>query len=331
MSELSTTAIATCRQCGAVLPPMILACPSCTALVHADELKVIAAEAEQAASSGDRSTALSRWRSALELLPATSRQYGAIQERIRTLSREVDGNAPAPTTSTSRFPKSLAGFGALGLAALSKAKLLLLGLTKLSTLLSMIAAFGIYWQIWGWRWALGLVLTTYVHEMGHVYAMRRYGLPASAPMFIPGIGAFVRLKQAPSSVTEDAAIGLAGPIWGCASAIACFAIYAATGWTSFAAIGGTAAVINLFNLLPVWQLDGARGFKALSKPFRLMAGATALVAGMLTHDGMLLIVGGIGAFRGFSGEAPEEGDRRTLFTYVGLIIVLTLMESWKIR
>src|SRR5678816_1406719 len=46
--------------------------------------------------------------------------------------------------------------------------------------LSMLLAFGVYWTAWGMWFALGLVLSIYVHEMGHVVALRRYGIAATA-------------------------------------------------------------------------------------------------------------------------------------------------------
>src|ERR1051326_5804830 len=119
--------------------------------------------------------------------------------------------APAPDPSPHRNPWGgrFAKIGAGGVAAwkfktilllgLTKGKLLLLGLTKMSTLLSMLAMFGTYWFAYGWPFAAGLVLSIYVHEMGHVIALRRYNIAATAPMFIPFFGAFVRMKQYPRS------------------------------------------------------------------------------------------------------------------------------------
>src|ERR1035437_4631322 len=86
------------------------------------------------------------------------------------------------------------GAGPLLLLALTKGKFLLLGLTKMGTLLTMLASLGVYWAMYGWAFALGLVVSIYTHEMGHVAAIRRYGFPASAPMFIPGFGAFIQLR-----------------------------------------------------------------------------------------------------------------------------------------
>src|SRR6202140_3907391 len=101
-------------------------------------------------------------------------------------------------------------FKTLGLVILTKGKLVLLGLTKLNTLLSMLVSIGFYWALYGWKFGLGFVLSIYVHEMGHVMALARYGIPASPPMLIPGFGAFVRLKAYPALPGEDARVGLAG-------------------------------------------------------------------------------------------------------------------------
>src|SRR5256885_5819705 len=109
------------------------------------------------------------------------------------------------------------------------------------------------------HFAFGLVLSIYIHEMGHVQALQRYGIKATAPMFIPGFGAVIRLKQYPADAREDARVGLAGPLWGLGAALAAYAVYRATGVGVWGAIAHMGALVNLFNLVPVWQLDGARG------------------------------------------------------------------------
>jgi Zn-dependent protease len=86
--------------------------------------------------------------------------------------------------------------------------------TKASTFASMFAFFGVYWSAYGWPLALGLVMSIYIHEMGHVVRLRRLGIAAGAPRFIPGVGAVVMLKQHVSDPLIDARIGLAGPLWG---------------------------------------------------------------------------------------------------------------------
>src|SRR3989475_7787557 len=90
-------------------------------------------------------------------------------------------------------------------------------------------------------------------------------------MFIPGVGAFIRLKQYPTDRREDARVGLAGPVWGAGAAAAAYAVYFATHAGIWGAIAHVGAFINLFNLVPVWQLDGGRGFRALTRPQRWIA------------------------------------------------------------
>jgi Zn-dependent protease len=267
MSITTPDAKTTCAGCGTEVSANLLSCPVCHRLVHGQALKDLAARAESAGASGDLREALSAWRSSLDLLPPGSRQYGAVAQRIEALSSQVESGARAapPLPESGRW-KWLAALGPVGLllwkfkfivvAILTKGKLLLLGLTKAGTLLSMFAAVGVYWTVWGLWFAVGLVISIYIHEMGHVAAIRRYGIAASAPMFIPGFGALVRLKQAPLGPREDARIGLAGPIWGSAAALGAWAIAVMGGGPMYAAIAHVAAWLNLFNLMPIWPLDG---------------------------------------------------------------------------
>ncbi|HKE88922.1 MAG TPA: site-2 protease family protein [Gemmatimonadales bacterium] len=303
--------------------------------MHAATLKSLAAEATQARAVGNLTAALAAWRQALDLLPPGTRQREVVAETIDALGRELEesggGTAhPSPSKGRSKVAAGAAGVGALGLL-LSKLKFVLLGLTKLSTLASMLISFSAYWTLWGWRFALGLVASIYVHEMGHVAALTRLGIKATAPMFIPGIGAVVRLKQYPATPREDARVGLAGPIWGLAAAAAAYAVFGVTASRTWGAIAQAGAWINLLNLLPVWQLDGARGFRALAKAQRW--GIVAIVGAMwfATHEGLLVLLFLTGAYAAWRGEAPAEGDRRAAFEFGGLVVVLSLMTRISVR
>ncbi|HXX92219.1 MAG TPA: site-2 protease family protein, partial [Planctomycetota bacterium] len=276
-----------CPDCRTEIAPGLLACPGCRRLVYSEDLRRLAAQAERAEQAGDSPAALASWREALGFLPTESKQYQDISARIQTLAHEP------PPERRSIVSKGAAGLGAVGLFfwkfkavllfLLGKGKLLLVGLTKLKTLLSMFVFFGVYWAQWGWKFAGGFVLSMYIHEMGHVAKIRSLGIKADAPMFIPGLGAFVRLQQHIESPVDDARIGLAGPIWGLAAAIAAFGAYFATESPVWAAIGRMGAVVNLFNLIPVWQLDGGRGFRSLTRLQRWAA--TAVVGGALFFSG----------------------------------------------
>jgi Zn-dependent protease len=173
------------------------------------------------------------------------------------------------------------------------------------------------------------VLSIYVHEMGHVVWLRRYGIPATAPMFIPGVGAFVRLNQRPATPAEDARVGLAGPIWGAGAALVAVVVGTFLEVPIILAIGKVGAWINLFNLLPVWQLDGGRAFAALSRRQRGVAAAVLWPVALIGADGMLVILAIAATVRAAmkSPETPEVGDRPVLATYVALIVGLTALMA----
>jgi Zn-dependent protease len=308
----------------------VLSCPGCHALVHSESLKELAAGAERDEQSGNLGSALEKWRAALELLPHDSEQHARIIAHTSDLGRRAEsGTAVKAAQDPKAHPlkRAWAGFVTAVLVLLSKAKLLLLGLTKPGTLSSMLVFMGIYWSLWGWQFAAGFVACIYVHEMGHVAALARYGIAASAPMFIPGFGAFVRLKQYPSDPRQDARVGLAGPVWGLGAALAAGGLWFVTQAPIWAAIARTAGFLNLFNLIPVWQLDGGRGFRSLSRLERWLAVGAIAATWAITGQGLLIILGIAAAFRAVTTPAPREPDWATLATYVGLIVALSWLAT----
>jgi Zn-dependent protease len=317
-----------CTRCGTELPPDALACPACASLIHADTLKPLAAEADAATRAGDLVSARSHWVTALRLLPAHSQQHAAIRDRIADLTRRIDApsaaRAPSATAGTPWWRRGAAGLVTIALLLVGKLKFLLLGLTKASTFISMFAFFGVYWSIYGWPLALGLVLSIYIHEMGHVAMLRRLGIDAGAPMFIPGVGALVMLKQHISDPLTDAKIGLAGPVWGLGAALTALGIYFVTGARIWLAIAQLTGFLNLFNLIPVWQLDGSRGIHVLARWERWALVAVIALALVLTEQRLLFIVGGVAVWRSLQQETGP-GDTRVLATFIVLVVALSLL------
>jgi len=335
-----------CLDCGSDVAEAVLACPACGQLLHSDTLKRLAGEAESASGSGRTEEAIAAWRKALALVPTETRQSASILRKIEALEQNGGSAVPgSPSSSTSPEPigpsyfpgwkKGAAGLGGLGVLLwklkfaliflLTKAKLILLGFTKMGTLLSMLLSFAVYWQVWGWKFALGFVLSIYVHEMGHVLALQRHGIPASAPMFIPGVGAFVRMNARPASPREDADVGLAGPMFGLGAALVSAAIWWSGGGDLWAAIAHTGAIINLFNLLPVWQLDGARGIAPLNRTQRtglalLMAGA-AFASGV----GLLYFLALVTGARAFEKKSPASGSSTVTIQFSLLVAALSVL------
>lgn len=318
-----------CSRCNTELAPTVLSCPACGALVHADALKVLAAEAESAKSRGDLKGESSAWQRALDLLPPHSQQHASITERLAAVTRDLAKRRTSKTMQVLEAQKGKgagAAIGALIILLLSKGKFLLLGLTKLKTLLSMFAFFAVYWGIYGWPFALGLVLTIYIHEMGHVYVLRRLGIEATAPMFIPGLGAFIVSKRRFDDPSIDARVGLGGPVWGLGAGIAALLAYHLTGTAVIGAIAAVTGFINLFNLIPIWQLDGSHAMRALAQWQRWALVFAIAAAWYLTRQNMLFLVGGVAAFRAFQ-KTDVEGDNTALATFVGLVFALAWLSG----
>ncbi|MDQ3992590.1 MAG: site-2 protease family protein, partial [Actinomycetota bacterium] len=147
-----------------------------------------------------------------------------------------------------------------------KFKALLVAIFKFkifTTAASMLVSVGAYALLWPWQFALGLVLLLLVHELGHVLEARRQGLPTSAPMFVPFLGALITMKQLPENAWREAQVALAGPIVGSLGAAAVWGLGEALDSDLLIALAFVGFLLNLFNLLPIVPLDGGRAVAAL--------------------------------------------------------------------
>ena len=211
--------------------------------------------------------------------------------------------------------RGLGMLGALGLVMLkfgAKLKALLLLLPKLkifTTSATMLVSVGAYALIWGWRFGLGFVLLLLVHELGHVIQLRREGIKAGAPMFIPFLGALVAMKELPKDAAAEARVGLAGPVLGSLGALAALGLYALTGDELFKALAFVGFLLNLFNLLPVLPLDGGRAMAALS-PWMWFVGYGLLVAATVAFPNpvmlLVLLFGGLETWRRWQARKTPE-------------------------
>ncbi len=316
-----------CAHCGGALTPDALSCTACGRLTHAQEFEALSQHAKLAGQAGDWNGAKLSWEKALPLLPPGSNEYRTVAARIENINHQLSGKSAWAKWAAKLGPVGVVlwKFKTIALLVLTKAKFVLLGLTKISTLLSMMAFFAVYWSMFGWKFALGFVLSIYIHEMGHVIALRKYGIAATSPMFIPFVGALVRMKQYPANVGQDARVGLAGPIWGLGASVAAWLCAIATGLPVWYAIAHTSAWLNLFNLIPIWQLDGGRGFRALTRKQRGMALGAAIAMWVMTQQTMLLLISVGALYRLFSRDYPAEDDNGALTQYIGLIVLLALL------
>jgi Zn-dependent protease len=226
----------------------------------------------------------------------------------------------------------LAKFGKLALLFVGKAKFA-------TTSLSMLVSIAAYSFIFGWPFAVGFVVLLLVHEMGHVIQLRREGIEATAPLFIPFLGAVVGAKSLGDDAAAEARVGLAGPILGTLGAALCVPLYLATGDEIFKALAFTGFFLNLFNLVPVTPLDGGRAMAALS-PWMWFAGlfAFALLAFVAPNPiiVIILVLGVFDTYKRFKAyraggpevrryyRVPRRQRLMVLAVYLGLIAVLVV-------
>jgi Zn-dependent protease len=248
---------------------------------------------------------------------------------------------PGPPAKSSGA-KRAAGPVALLIALAAKAKVLLLALPKLKLLTtsgSMLVSVAAYSLIWGWKFAVGFVLLLLVHEMGHVIQLRREGIPASAPMFIPFLGAVVSAKSLGDDALAEARVGLAGPVLGTIGAALMIPVYWLTGSELWLALAFTGFFLNLFNLLPVVPLDGGRAMAAMA-PWMWFAGFGLLAVLAFTWPNpimfLILLFGGMETYRRWKarkagGEevqayyaVPPRKRLLVLAVYLGLIALLAV-------
>ncbi len=241
-----------------------------------------------------------------------------------------------------RLGGAAAGVIALGVKFATALKTLLIALPNLKllttagTALVSIAAYSLFW---GWTFAVGLVVLLFVHEMGHVIQLRREGIPASSPMFIPFLGAVIASRSLGDNALAEARVGLAGPILGSVGAGVCLAIGEAADSNFFRAMAYVGFFLNLFNLIPIVPLDGGRAMAAMAPAMWIVGFAAILAMEYFYPSPILLIVlvfGGMQTWQRWQQRKTRSIEQAAYYrvsrqarlgvavVYVGLIVLLAI-------
>ncbi|HWB53022.1 MAG TPA: site-2 protease family protein [Tepidisphaeraceae bacterium] len=256
--------VVTCTNCGQILPADALICPKCGAFVHKARLEQLSHEALRLEQTYP-AQAVYYWQQCLPLLPPNSPQYQQIVQRIQHLSQTAGPagfTAPEPPGEKRLYPleprKESLGF------ALFKT----VGSMIVSAAVYAIFFHGVFFHD-AWApsiyFSIGFVILMLIHEMGHVIALRYYGLRAGSPLFLPFVGAVINLRQSPPNALAEAVVGMGGPFLGTIGAIGCFILaFIFPHFPLLMLIAYFGFLLNLFNLLPVPPLDGGRIAAALS-------------------------------------------------------------------
>ena len=202
---------------------------------------------------------------------------------------------------------------------------------------SMLVSVGAYALLWGWQFAAGFVVLLFIHELGHVLEARRQGLPASAPLFIPFLGAMIMLKQMPKDAWNEAKVAIAGPIVGSLGAAATWGLGEWLDSDLLVALAFTGFLLNLFNLLPIVPLDGGRIVAAVHPVLWALGLAGLLALAFVSPNPILLIIlviGGLELWRRWRERHDPLGAAYYRVTpaqriaagagYLGLAVLLVL-------
>ena len=214
----------------------------------------------------------------------------------------------------------------------AKVKVLLVALPKLKLLTtsgSMLVSIVAYQLIFGWPFAVGFVMLLLLHELGHVIQLRREGVEASAPMFIPFLGAVISAKSLGEDAAAEARVGLAGPILGSIASLVPLVVWLATGGDFWRALAFIGFFLNLFNLVPILPLDGGRAMAALS-PWVWLAGLAAMVALVIFFPSpillLIVVLGGIESWRRWKARnTPEARAYHGIPTRTRVLVAATYL------
>jgi Zn-dependent protease len=226
----------------------------------------------------------------------------------------------------------------LALAVKAKSLLLLIGNFKLAlTFGSMAVSVLAYGLLFGYTFALGFVLLLLLHEMGHVVALRREGIKASAPVFIPFLGAVIASKSLGKDAAAEARVGLAGPVAGSIATLIPLGIWLATGSEFWRALAYLGFFLNLFNLLPVVPLDGGRAMAALSPAVWILGLAGLVVLAIVFPSPIIVLIllfGGYESYRRYKSRnlpqnrayyaVPARTRALVAVVYLGLAAALSI-------
>jgi Zn-dependent protease len=210
-------------------------------------------------------------------------------------------------------------------AAVMKYGFLGLKLLKFSTLFSALITYVFLLSIYGWQFALGIVILLLVHEFGHMVAATKEGLPVTAPIFAL-LGAFVRTPSR-NDPRQDAFIAIAGPAAGLLAAAGCGALASTANSPSlkglYFALMSFGCLITIFNLLPIGFVDGGKIARVLPSWILYSSGALLLILFFAANGGaVVLIVGAVCLYIGYRHRAEQHvvgaGIATTYLLLIGL-------------
>jgi Zn-dependent protease len=280
-------------------------------------MEQLAAHARSLEAHGDIQEARERWLACLPLLPPQSVQADWIRNHVRELDAGGSAQPASASSNANAAPQWVKRLGPLGP--------IVLALLKFKSLLSFVAFFGVYWSLWGPKFGIGFAVLILIHEMGHYIDIKRRGLPADMPMFLPGLGAYVKWRTLGVSLETRSAVSLAGPLAGCFAAAICAGLWFKTDYGLWAALARSGAWLNALNLIPLWIFDGSSAANALSRLERAVVLVISAALGYALGEWIFGVVAlGMG-IRLFMRDTPEEPSNFITAYFIAVLTALAVV------
>lgn len=143
------------------------------------------------------------------------------------------------------------------------------------------ASMASYAYMFTWEFAAMIMLMLFVHESGHIWAMKRCGIKTKGIYFIPFVGGAAVAEEAFPSRGAETYIAIMGPIWGGLLAAVSMLAYYETQSPMFAAAAAWMAMVNVFNLIPINPLDGGRILKSIAFSIDRTFGLAFMLMGLV--------------------------------------------------
>jgi len=205
---------------------------------------------------------------------------------------------------------------------------------------TMLLSLALYALAFGWKFAVGFTLLLLVHELGHLVAARVVGLRSSTPVFVPFLGAVIRLRQPPTSAKMAANIAVGGPAAGTLSALVCLIFHLWTDSALMLVLAYTACLLTLFTLIPCAPLDGGKIAAAISPRMWWLGSLAAGALFFYTRNLIILAVFAFSLVQLWQGEGGGTGRYyhlgfgqriRVALWYFGLLAVLGVTTAYLVE
>ena len=308
-----------CPQCGYEAPPESLCCPSCNNELRTRRAPEQPSPGDQDARTETLSRSGTRKKSPLGILTI----IGLLLWKFKTILLVALGKL------NFLLPILAKGKSFLAVAKIGKV---------FTTAVSMVVSMWFYAMFFGWKFAAGFILLILIHELGHVLVAWRKGIPVSAPVFIPFFGAAILYRRVPPNAAIGGQIGFGGPALGTVGGLVVLGLYYLTGDYLFLALANVAFWINLFNLIPLFPLDGGWIISSISPKLWIIGLAVFIIVCLQTGNPFMLLILFICLFQSwrmwkqrdsvyFQGIPPQTRVIMT-FLYITLVVLLAFMDSY---